>query len=443
MLYQKTILPALALALLTSTVPAADWPQWRGPGAQGHAGADARGLPLTWSEKENIAWKTPIPGRGWSSPVIEGDTIWMTTALETPAKPEDIKRRLKETTNEQPLTWLEAVNLRAVGVDRRTGRILHDISLLEVKEPQVIHRLNSYASPTPVLEAGRLYCHFGTFGTACVDTKAGRVVWTNREHRLQHENGPGSTPILWRDLLVFHCDGSDAQYLAALDKRTGKAAWRTDRSGQMASNPQLRKSYGTPLVLEVGGREQLLSPGADWLYAYDPATGRELWKLSYGAQGFSISARPVAGHGMLYMTTAFMRSELLAIRLDNAGGPEIAWRYAKGVPAVSSPLLVGNELYFVSDSGGMVTCLDARSGKEHYRERLGGNFNASPLLADGRILFSSREGETSVLAPGPKFQMLKKNELEGPLMASAAAVDGALYVRTEKALYRIEEKKGP
>lgn len=419
-------------------VTASDWPQWRGPEGQGHA--HTTGLPLHWSETNNVTWKTPIPGRGWSSPVIESNQIWMTTAFESPAKPEDVERRLKADTGKQPLTVLEEVRLHAVCVDKATGRLLHNIELLRVREPQWVHQLNSYASPTPVIGGGRLYCHFGAFGTACVDTGTGRVLWTNREHEIMHENGPGSTPMLWRDLLIFHCDGSDVQYIAALDKRSGKTVWKTARSGEMNKNPQLKKSYGTPLVVEIQGKPQLMSPAADWLYAYDPATGRELSKMSYGALGFSISARPVTGHGLIYMSTGFMRPELLAIRADSAAGPEIAWRFGKGVPNVPSPLLVGDELYFVSDAGGMVTCLDARTGAEQYRERLGGNFSASPVFADGKIYISSREGRTSVLAPGRSFKRLAENQLDGQLMASAAVVDGALFLRTDKALYRIEQK---
>lgn len=420
-------------------VAASDWPQWRGPEGQGHA--HTTGLPLHWSETNNVTWKTPVPGRGWSSPVIESNQIWMTTAFESPAEPEDAERRLKADTGKQPLTVLEEVGLHAVCVDKATGRLLHNIELLRVKEPQWVHQLNSYASPTPVIEEGRLYCHFGTFGTACVDTGAGAVLWTNCEHRLMHENGPGSTPMLWRDLLIFHCDGSDVQYITALDKRSGKTVWKTARSGEMNKNPQLKKSYGTPLLVEIQGKPQLMSPAADWLYAYDPATGRELSKMSYGALGFSISARPVTGHGLIYMSTGFMRPELLAIRADSAAGPEIAWRFGKGVPNVPSPLLVGDELYFVSDAGGMLTCLDARTGAEQYRERLGGNFSASPVFADGKIYISSREGRTSVLAPGRSFKRLAENQLDGQLMASAAVVDGALFLRTDKALYRIEQKR--
>jgi len=414
-----------------------DWPEWRGPDGQGHAGSGA--VPLTWSESRNVAWKTEIPGRAWSSPVLEGDQVWMTTAYETEADPADAEKRLKENTGDQPLTLLEEVRLHAVGVDKKTGEILKNVELIRLENPQWVHRLNSYASPTPVLKDGRLYAHFGTYGTACLDTKSGRVLWRNTHLNIMHENGPGSSTFVWGDLVILTLDGSDVQYTAALHKNTGEVVWKTDRSGKLHDNPQLQKSYGTPLVLEVQGRPLLISPGADWLYAYEPETGKEVWKLNYETLGFSISSRPVVGHGMIYMSTGFMRPNILAIRYDSASGPEIAWRHTKGAPQIPSPLLVGDELYFVTDSGGIVTCLDAHTGKEHYRERLGGNYNASPFFADGKIFFCSREGVTTVLKPGPKFEVLAKNELSGQIMATPAVVDGAIFLRSDKALYRIEQ----
>lgn len=436
----RHLLP-LALALTTGTLTltaATEWPGWRGPDGQGHASGS--GLPARWSESQNVAWKTPIPGRGWSSPVIDGEQIWLTTAMETAASPEDVARRLKNSTNDQPLTLLDKVEYRAVCVDRRSGKVLREVLLFTEREPQAVHKLNSYASPTPVIEPGRLYAHFGASGTVCVDTKSGQVLWTNATLKIQHENGPGSSLILWRDFVIFHMDGSDRQYVVALDKRTGKVAWKTDRTGKMHSNPQLKKSYATPLVLDVDGREQLISPGANWLYAYDPATGRELWKLEYGNLGFSLSARPVVGHGLIFLSTGFMRPELLAVRYGGGKAPEIAWRYTKGVPTMASPLLVGEELYFVADSGGMLTCLDAKTGREHYRERLGGEHNASLLHADHRIYIPSRTGVTTIIAPGKTFQLIAKNELPGQIMASQAIADRAIFLRTDAALYRLEEK---
>ena len=439
LLMTRLLLPlwAFCAAASLNLTAAVERPEWRGHGGQGHASGS--GLPVRWSESQNVIWKMPIVGRGWSSPVIDGDQIWMTTAIETEASAEDAAKRLKTNTGDQPLTLLEKVEYRAVCVSRKSGKVLHDFALFTEREPQWVHKLNSYASPTGVIEPGRFYTHFGASGTVCIDTKSGKILWRNSDLKIQHENGPGSSLILWRDFVIFHMDGSDHQYVVALDKRTGKVAWKTDRTGKMHSNPQLKKSYATPLVLDVDGKETLISPGANWLYAYDPATGRELWKLEYGNLGFSLSARPVIGHGMIFLSTGFMRPELLAIRYGGGKEPSIAWRYTKGVPTMASPLLVGGELYFVSDSGGMLTCLDAKTGQEIYRERIGGEHNASLLHADGRIYLSSRTGSTAVIEPGKVFKLIAKNELPGQTMASIAVADRAMFLRTDAALYRIEE----
>jgi outer membrane protein assembly factor BamB len=415
---------------------AAEWPQWRGPDGQGHA--VAKDLPITWSEKENVAWRREIPGKGWSSPVISGDRIWLTTAIDTPLTEEQKKKKLEGSTNNQPLNLSGRLSLRAVCVDRNTGKLLHDVEMLVQEEPDPIHQLNTFASPSPVLAEDRLFCHFGTNGTACVDAKSGKVLWTNLELKIKHENGPGSTPVAWKDLLIVHCDGSDVQYIAALEQSTGKIRWKTPRSGELRPDPQLKKAYGTPLVATLNGAEVVLSTGADWLYGYDPATGKELWKLSYGVLGFSIVPRPVLGGTRLFMSTSFIKPELLAI--DLAGEPTIAWRVKKQVPNMPSPLLVGNELYLVADLG-VASCLDAKTGDVIWAERLGGNFSSSPLYADGRIYAGNREGSTFVIQPGREYKLLATNVLDGSIMATPAAVGSSLYVRTDKALYRIDGGK--
>jgi outer membrane protein assembly factor BamB len=422
--------------------PAA-WPEWRGPDGQGHA-PSARTLPLEWSEDRNIVWKTPLPGRGWSSPVIEGGLVWLTTAVESPVNAEERARRLAggSGTNAQPLDVSGPVSFRALAVDRGTGVVRRDIELFVVADPQPIHTLNSYASPSPVLADGRLFCHFGDYGTACVDTATGGVVWTTRPVRLDHENGPGSSPVLWRDLVIVHCDGSDTQSVVALDTRSGAVAWRTPRSGTLRDSPQLKKAYATPLVVPVDGRDVLVSPGADWLYGYDPRSGRELWKMRYGVLGFSVVPRPVTAHGLLFMSTSYPQPELLAVRLsaERTDEPAVAWREKRAAPTMSSPLVVGEELYMVSDKG-VATCLDARSGAVRWTQRLGGNFSSSPLLADGRIYLGNRDGRTFVLEPGPEFRLAATNQLEGRIFATPAAVDRALYLRTDAALYRIERQE--
>jgi outer membrane protein assembly factor BamB len=431
---------AAAMASLVGTALAAEpaWPQWRGPAGDGHAPA-AHDLPVTWSETDNVAWKTPIPGRGWSSPVIADGRIWMTTAIERAATPEE---RARATDGKKMAAQLAVVNdltIRAVCVDAVTGKILHDVAALSVANPQPIHKLNSFASPSPVFGKGRLFIHCGDYGAACVDTTTGKVLWRNRILRLNHENGPGSTPVLWNDKLIVHLDGSDVQSIAAYDTATGKVAWQTPRSGDLRDDPDLKKAYGTPVILELGGREVVISPAADWLFAYDPATGTELWKLNYGFLGYSIVPRPVVSGDLLFMSTSFNQPELLAIRLAGpTTAPTIAWKEKKGAPTMASPLVVDGLVYMVSDKG-VGTCLDASTGEIVWSQRLGGNFSSSPLYADGRIYVGNRDGDTYVFEPGKEFDLRATNHLDGGIFATPAAFGRAIFLRTESALYRLEK----
>ena len=415
------------------------WSQWRGPAGQGHAPA-AKDLPRVWSESENIAWKTPVEGKGWSSPVLDRGRIWLTTAVETPLSEAEKAERLAKVENSSSLQVSGPVSLRAVCLDAATGKRLHDIELFRQSQPDPIHSLNSYASPSPILDGGRLYCHFGTNGTAAVDAATGAILWSHTLQKIKHENGAGGTPVLFGNRLIFDCDGSDQQYIVALDTATGEVAWKTERSGERNPEPQLKKAYGSPIVTEVDGRTVLLSTGADWLYAYDPTDGRELWKQAYGVLGFSIVPRPIVGHGMAFISTSFMQPELLAVKLPTGDAlPEIAWRVKKSVPNIPSPILVGDEIVMVSDKG-VATCLDADSGEVRFSERLGGNFCSSPLYADGRIWVGNREGQTFILTPGKEFHVEATNQLDGEIMATPIAVGPALFLRTDKAVYRIEKR---
>ncbi len=416
-----------------------EWPQWRGPEGQGHA-VTATNLPTVWSETKNVAWKTPIIGQGHSSPVISGEEIWLTTAVDQPADDADKAERLKVNTGNQPLNIAAKVTFYALCINRDTGKIEKNVKLWTVDKPQWVHQLNTYASPSPILRDGNLYCHFGSFGTGCVNTKSGKVVWMNRELEVMHENGPGSTPALWKNRLILTFDGSDKQFVAALDTETGELAWKTFRSGKLNSNPQLQKSYCTPAFIKVAGKTQVVSPGADWIYAYDPADGKELWRVAYGQLGFSLVPRPVVGHGMIYMSTCFGKTRVLAIRYEKNGKPvtpHIAWHTNRQAPKMPSPLLVGDELYYLADNG-IITCVDAHSGEEVWKSRLGDNFCSSPVFADGKIFVFSREGECTVIKPGRTFQEIATNQLDGGFYASAAAINNTLYLRTDKALYRIE-----
>jgi outer membrane protein assembly factor BamB len=412
----KSRLVLLILAFVPPVCRAGDsWPQFRGPDGQGHA--DATALPITWSETNNIAWKTSIVGRGWSSPVIEGEMIWLTTALDG------------------------GRSLYAVCIDRGTGAILREIKVFDVDRPEKINAKNSYASPTPVIEAGRVWVHFGTYGTACLDISTGRILWRNQSLRLDHKEGPGSSPILVGNLLVVNCDGMDVQYVAALDKNTGEVVWKANRTGHKDPDPDLRKAYSTPLAIEVDRQRQIVSVGANRASAYDAASGDELWFVDF--LGFSNVPRPIFADGLVILDTGYMKPELFAVRPDGYGDvtkTHAAWHVTAQVPANPSPVAVGQELFMVSDQG-VLSCLDVSSGKERFKSRLGGNYTASPIAAGRRIYFCSEEGETAVIESGPKFRELARNKLKGRIMASPAVAGDAMFLRTDTHLYRIEQKR--
>lgn len=412
-------LPSLLVLCWTGLVHAQDdiWPEYRGPTGDGWA--EFSEPPLIWSETENVRWKTPIHGRGWSTPAVAEGRAWLTTATA------DGKR------------------ISYLCVDLESGEILHDQLLFEIDEPEHRNSLNSYASPSPVIEEGRVWFHFGTYGTACVDTETAEVLWSRRDLHCDHMEGPGSSPFLYQDLLIVHMDGGDIQYVVALDKESGETRWRTERSVDLSGlGADFRKSYGTPILVELEGREQLISQAAQAVYAYDPHSGEELWRFRF--KGFSIASRPLLDEDLLFLSTGFMKAQYIAVRL---GGEEfegeldddrLAWRYTGSVPTMSSGLLVDGKIYLVSDSG-MAACLDARSGKRLWRERFGANHCASPIHAAGRIYFFDREGGCKVIAPGPEFEVLAENELDEGMMASPVLIEDALLLRTTTHLYRIEE----
>lgn len=407
------MIAAAAILSLLSGQPA-DWPEFRGPTGQGHVPAEIS-LPTTWSETENIVWKTPIPGRGWSTPVIGNGRIWLTSATD------------------------EGRSLRAVSVDVDSGVILLDREVFAPSEPVRINPKNSFASPSPILDGDRLFVHYGTMGTAALDAATGEILWRNNDLLLDHKEGPGTSPVLWNHLLIINCDGMDVQYVAALDKHSGKLVWRSDRPGKIHDNPDFCKAYSTPLLVETGTRTELVSPGAHQVLGYDPASGEIRWRVGY--DGFSNVPRPLAGFGMVYVCTGYMKPQLWAIRLGGDGDvtrTHVAWKFERQVPANPSPILVDDAIYMTNNTG-VLSCVDARTGELRWVQRLGGNFCASPIHGDGKLYFCSEEGVTTVVAPGEKFQKLAENQLDGAFMASPAVRGDALFLRTDKALYRIEE----
>jgi outer membrane protein assembly factor BamB len=383
-----------------------EWPEFRGPGAQGHS--IESGLPIEWSETRNITWKTPVPGLGWSSPVVAGGRVWITTAVEQ-----------------------RGISLRALAFDAATGKEIVNVEVFKIpSDRRDINPKNSWASPTPVIDGDRIYVHFGADGTAAL-SPSGEIIWKNRfEYQSQH--GAGGSPIVYGDLLIFSCDGSDVAFVIALDKHTGKTKWKTNR-GFPAD-----QAYTTPLIVRVGEQDQLISVGAFRVRAYEPLTGKEIWRVRYD-QGFSNVPRPVAGHGLVFVTTGFQQPELLAIRMDGKGDvtkTHVAWSLKRGAPLTPSPILIGDELYIVND-GGIASCIDAKTGTVIWQSRLGGTYSASPIHADGRLYFSAEQGVTTVIAPGREARKLATNALDGGHLASIAVADRAFFVRTDSALYRI------
>ncbi len=409
----------LLLLVLLASGPAygQEWPQFRGPTGQGDSAGT--GVPLEWSESKNVVWKTPVKGTGWSSPVVGGGRVWVTAVTET----------------RDPQRDRVAASLRALAFDVATGRQLVDVEVFTTEASVNVHPKNSRASPTPILDGNRVYVHFGAEGTAALTTD-GRIVWTTKLPYVS-QHGNGGSPALYRDLLIINCDGNpDEAYVAALDTASGRIRWKTDR------RRPADQAYTTPLVIRVGERDQLISAGAYRAAAYDPLTGAEIWRVSYD-DGFSNVPRPVFGNGLVYIATGFNSPTVIAVRPDGRGDvtrSHLSWTLRRGAPYTPSPLLIGDLLYVVSDTG-VLTLANAGTGEVISQQRLGGNYSASPLLADGRIYIPSEEGVVSVIAPGREFRRLATNRLDGAILASMAVADGAFFIRTDSHLYRIGAAK--
>ena len=414
----RTFLSLLLLSLLSPASIVADWPQFRGPDGQGHS--DAKGIPVEWSEEKNVKGKMPVPGQGFSSPVISGGQIWMTSSE------------------------MEGKSLHAICLDLATGNLLHNIEVITTDDAGPRHRLNGYASPTPVLDEKYVYVHFGPRGTVCLN-RNGKIIWKNTGFKYNVIQGGASSPILHGDLLLLTCDGIDFQFIVALEKETGKVRWKQPRAHLEAAAKKrsiAKMSYSTPLIQSINGKNQLVCSGADHVAAYDLGTGRELWWMPY--DGFSIVGRPSYGNSLFYVVGSIRQDHFCVYAVRPGDGQlkpdEIVWKYSKSVPHVPSPLLVGRKIYFVHD-GGVATCLDALTGQPLWQERLGGNHDASPIEIRNRLYFLNREGKANVLTAGRKFEVLATNQLEGTFKASPAVADGALFLRNKSHLYRIESTK--
>ena len=393
------------------------WSQFRGH--YGNGIIKSTSAPINWSDNTNIDWKTPIHDRGWSSPVIWNDQIWMTTATK------------------------EGNKMYAICVNKLSGKIEHDIHVFDVKSPQAITNENTYASPTPVVEEGRVYVHFGTYGTACISTKDGQILWKRRDLNCDHEigAGPASSPFIYNNFLIFNVDGRDVQYVIALNKETGETAWKTNRSVDFSDvQVNQRKAYGTPFIIPRGNSNQMVSIGAKGVYSYDPENGKELWKAEH--RGWSIAPRPVYGEGLVFTMIDRDRPEMWAIKPNGSGDiteTHIEWKETKRMPPRASPIIIKG-LLFVVDRNGYISCIEAKTGKSIWQKRMKGRFSASPILANNLIYFFNEDTVCTIIKPTRELEIVAENKLSSDkLMATPAFDENSIYIRTENNLYRIKE----
>ncbi len=434
------LIPCLGLSPLAQA--GESWNQFRGPAGNGIS----QGTPPTsFSEQDNVRWRTELPGKGWSSPVISDGVLWATTAIERiPTDEERIALFQEKQVEEKKYKQLQiakSIDLKLVALDFKTGSILKTIDLVNFPQPDAIHALNSYASPTPVIDGENIYCHFGNYGTFCIDRKTFDLVW-QRRLPLQHSVGPGSSPFIYKDKLVLIQDGLERQYVTALNKATGDTIWEVDRPEMEAPSGDQKKAYCTPVaVTDASGREQLICMASQWMVSYAPETGDELWRCYHG-KGFSVVPHPVVDDEVVYFSTGFGKPQLWAVDYNGSGDvtdTHVQWTVTKSIPAKPSPLLDKGLIYVMADNG-VASCLTATDGEEIWKKRIGGDYSASPLLAGDHIYFASQDGKVTVIEPGRTGNVVAENQLDGQIMASPAVIDDALVIRTNKAMYRIEGK---
>lgn len=436
LLYSFIILFNSILWFQNSSYPQNHWNQFRGPNGDGTT--TAKNLPKEFNETKNIRWKTPIHDKGYSSPVVWDKQIWLTTAR------------------------VDGTELFAVSVDLESGDIIHDIKVFDVENPQKEHPdLNSHASPTPIVEEGRVYVHYGTYGTACLDTKTGDILWERRNLNCDHRVRPGSSPIIDEGTIFLTYDGVDVQFIAALDKDTGDTLWLKHRNvdsdfGEVLKAKGVkdvekvkkekendnRKSYATPTVITYQGKKQLISPAAEVTISYDPKTGDELWCVRHVGWGWNVACRPIFANDLVYLTTG-IEKRLLAVDPSGSGDvtdTHIVWSHRKGSPEIPSPLIVQGLLYMINE-GGVVTCLDAHNGETVWKGRVSGNYWASPLYADGKIYFFNIDGTVPVISVGLEFKLLARNEFTTEFVASGAVAGNKLILRSMTHLYCFEKSQ--
>jgi outer membrane protein assembly factor BamB len=404
-----------ALVFLVSSSQAADWASFRGPSGDGVSTAIK--LPLKWSATENVDWKTPLTGQGWSSPVLRDGVLYITNAVAENA--------------EAPKT---SYKLNTVAIDSKSGKILWTTNVFE--QPigsATIHSKNSHASPTPIVTGTHVYVHFGHIGTACLTIK-GDVVWKTLPSKYAPVHGNGGTPILHDEKLYFSVDGKVKTLVICLDAATGDTIWEFDR--QSAASRKF--SFTTPVIIEVDGKHQLISPASDVVQAIDPQTGKLIWQVKY--DGYSLIPKPVYHQGLLYVCTGYNTPWLYCIDPTGKGDvtdSHVRWNIQRQIPHTPSLILDDGKIFMISDRG-IGTCLNATTGETIWQERIGGNYSASPILNNGNIYFTSELGDTTIVKAAEQYQVVAKNSLGQATLASFAVAEGVIYIRTDSHLYRIE-----
>ncbi|MCI0487932.1 MAG: PQQ-binding-like beta-propeller repeat protein [Blastocatellia bacterium] len=421
--------------------PGANWPQWRGPDGQGIS--LEKNLPAEWSDTKNVRWKTPIPGRGHSSPIVWDDRIFMTTSIEgeTMTREKPIVHMLGDKEFKHP-DWAGSNHkqtLKVVCVDAKTGKLLWEQTSFEGITFDHRHRKNTYASPTPVTDGRYVYVSFGSEGVYCYDFK-GKLIWKQSLGGIPTLGmGAGTSPVLYKDLVILQCDQhlGENSFIAALDKKTGKEAWRAKRPVQ--------SSWTTPVIVNTATRAELVTNGNEWVISYDPATGKEYWRCQ-GVKSNAIHT-PLVGKDLVIVSAGYPQKRTIAIRLGGSGDltetPNVLWKYEKGTAYVASPILYGDYVYLISDKG-LLTCLDAKTGEVKYeggRVPVPATFMASPVAFDGKILISSEDGDTFVVKAGATHEILRTNSIGEPIYTSPALAGGKVYIRAEKHLYCIGNGK--
>jgi len=424
------------LAALLLLAGANDWPGWRGPSGNGIS--TLKDIPISWAADRNIAWKTEVAGRGHSSPVVWGDRVFLTTDIEgEPVAAEAPKHRIRGGAFRHPdSTGINKKHtLKVLCFDAANGKQLWERTAYEGQVYDEIHKFNTYASPTPVVDGKFVYAYFEAQGLYKYDF-AGNLVWKISLGKIDTLGlGTGVSPVLFEDklLLLADQDDGDNSFLVAISTADGKIAWKTPRKA--------RQTWTTPVIVESGGQLELIVMGTENVIAYDPRSGKEMWRTE-GIVGNSVHT-PVFGHGMVYLTTGYPLKKTLAIRLapDTAETNRVAWKYEKGTSYVPSPILYGDYLYLMTDAG-LLTCLDALTGEPKYESKrfpAPAHFTSPPVAFDGKLLITSEDGDTYVVKAGPVHEVLGTNSLGEPVFASLALAGDSIYVRSGKSLYRIRK----